>query len=146
MNDVKIDFKRAVLAAIIGTLAVDVSGVLLTGTFWDIPALLADKLGAPLALGVVLHYGIGFTLAVIYGAVAPSLPGDRWTRALLFVTVETVLGVYLFMFPLLGAGFAGLELGIAVPVISLIRHAAFGVALGALYPVSSTPSPRVATT
>lgn len=139
----KVDFRKAILAAVVGTLALDVTGFALTGTFWDIPALLAGKLGVPFALGVVLHYVIGFTLAVIYGALAPSLPGNRWVRPLLFVTAETVLGVYLFMFPLLGAGAFGLGLGLAVPFISLARHLVFGIALGAFYPLPDAPSPRL---
>ena len=37
----KIDFAKAALAAVVGTLALDVLGFALTGTFWDIPTLLA---------------------------------------------------------------------------------------------------------
>ena len=113
----KIDFAKAALAAVVGTLALDVLGFVLTGTFWDIPTLLADKLQSPFVVGLALHYGLGFTLTVIY------------------VAAETVLGVYLFMFPLLGAGFAGLGLGLAVPFVSMARHIVFGLALGWLYPV-----------
>jgi len=131
----KIDFAKAALAAVVGTLALDALGFVLTGTFWDIPTLLADKLQSPFVVGLALHYGLGFTLTVIYAALAPSLPGNRWTRPLVFVTAETVLGVYLFMFPLLGAGFAGLGLGLAVPFVSMARHIVFGLALGWLYPV-----------
>ncbi|GAB5544474.1 MAG: hypothetical protein RLO52_18905 [Sandaracinaceae bacterium] len=138
----KIDFAKAALAAVVGTLALDVLGFALTGTFWDIPTLLADKLQSPFVVGLALHYGLGFTLTVIYVAIAPSLPGGRWSRPLIFVTAETVLGVYLFMFPLLGAGFAGLGLGLAVPFISMARHIVFGLALGWLYPVERRVAKR----
>lgn len=136
----KIDFRKALIAGLVGTLALDITGLALTGNWWDVPSLLAAKLSVPLALGVALHYVIGFTLAALYGAVAPSLPGGRWGRPLLFVTAETVLGVFLFMFPLVGAGAFGLGMGIAVPFISLARHFAFGIVLGWLYPITDNES------
>ena len=140
-----IDLRKTLIAGTAGTLAVDLTGLLLTGNWWDIPNLLATKLSVGLPIGAALHYGIGFTLAFIYAAVAPSLPGNRWTKALSYVVAETVLGVYLFMFPLLGAGAFGLGLGAAVPVISMVRHLAFGGVLGWVYPVSTSllPAQRV---
>lgn len=130
-----IGFRKAAIAGVVGTIAFDLSGLLLTGEFWDVPKLLATKLvgDGPLLFGVGLHYVIGVTLAVLYGALAPSLPGNRWTKPLLYITAQTVLGVWLFMFPLLGAGPLGLELGALVPVISLVRHWVFAGALGAIY-------------
>ena len=130
-----IDFRKAALAGIAGTVAFDLAGFLLTGQFWDVPALLASKLASdgPLFIGVGLHYVIGVTLAVLYGALAPSIPGNRWTKPLLYITVQTVLGVWLFMFPLLGAGPLGLGIGVLVPVISLVRHWVYAVVLGAVY-------------
>lgn len=135
----KINFRQAFIAGIIGTFVVDVIGLVLTQQFWDIPTLLGAKLGAGLAAGVVLHYGIGVVLAVIYAALAPSLPGGRYVRPLIFATVETVLGVYLFMFPLVGAGPLGLALGPLVPVISMIRHWGFAGVLGFFHPVEDAP-------
>ena len=130
-----IDFRKAVLAGVAGTVAFDLAGFLLTGEFWDVPKLLASKLASdgPLFLGVGLHYVIGVTLAVLYAALAPSIPGNRWTRPLLYITAQTVLGVWLFMFPLVGAGPLGLKLGALVPVISLARHWVFALVLGAVY-------------
>ena len=131
----KINLRQAVLAGIVGTVVVDLLGFVFTQQFWDIPTLLGTKLGAGLAAGVVLHYGIGVVLAIIYAALAPSLPGGRYVRPLIYATVETVLGVYLFMFPLVGAGPFGLGLGAMVPVISMLRHWGFAAALGFFHPV-----------
>lgn len=135
----KIDLKKAVLAGVLGTVAVDIVGFGMTGTFWDIPTLLGSKLvgeaAGALAAGVAAHYTIGVVLAVIYAGLAPSLPGNSLGRALTFVTVETVVGVWLFMFPLIGAGFAGLKVGALLPVISLVRHWAFGLVLAIVFPV-----------
>ncbi len=135
----QINLRKAIVAGIVGTVAFDVVGFLLTGVFWDIPSLLGSKLAGEgeLALGVVAHYSIGVVLAVIYGGIAPSLPGNRWSRALIYVTAETVIGVWLFMMPLVGLGALGLKAGSLVPVIALLRHWAYGLALGALYPVNS---------
>jgi len=131
----KINFQKAILAGVVGTVAFDLLGFGITGAFWDIPSLLSGKLAAPFVAGVGLHYTIGVTLAVIYGALAPSLPGNRWVKPLVFMTAQTVLGVWLFMMPLLGAGVLGLGASAAFPVISLVRHWAYGLALGAFYPV-----------
>ena len=109
----KIHWKLTILAGLIGTLAFDLLGLSLTGKWWDIPQLLGDKLGTGQTAGVVAHYANGALLAVIYAAIAPSLWGSRLSRALTYVTAETVFGVWLFMLPLLGAGFAGLEVSAA---------------------------------
>ncbi len=131
-----INYKKAILAGVVGTLAFDLLGLALTGTFWDIPALLNAKLfdGSSLAAGVLAHYSNGILLSIIYSALAPSLPGGRYTRALTYVTAETVFGVWLFMLPLLGAGVAGLKMGWTIPVISLARHLVYGLSLATLTP------------
>lgn len=130
-----IPYKKAALAGILGTLGFDITGFALTQQWWDIPHLLANKLGFTSVLpGVVAHYGIGILLAILYAGVAPSLFGNRWVRALTFVSAETVFGVYLFMFPLLGAGIGGVGLGAIVPVIVMARHWVFGVVLAAVLP------------
>lgn len=68
---------------------------------------------------------------------APSLFGPKWFRALSFVTVQTVMGVWLFMLPLLGAGIAGWDMGKFVPLITLARHFAFAVPLIVLIPLAT---------
>ena len=133
----KIHWKLALVAGLVGTVAFDLLGLLLTGQWWDIPQLLSGKLGTGLYAGVFAHYANGALLAVIYSAVAPSLWGPRWARALTFVTAETVFGVWLFMLPLVGAGIAGLEASAAMPAISLARHLAFGLGLALLIPVAA---------
>ncbi len=132
----KIKLRSAIFAGVVGTVLFDIAGFLLTGTFWDIPTLLSSKLfdGAGIGPGVIAHYANGIMLALIYGALYPSLWGGRVTKALTFVTVETVFGVWLFMLPLLGAGPLGLKMGLAIPFITLGRHWAYGLALAWLYP------------
>ncbi len=136
----KINWKLTILAGLLGTIAFDLLGLLLTGQWWDIPGLLGEKLGTGQLGGVGAHYANGFLLAIIYAAVAPSLWGPRWARALTYVTVQTVFGVWLFMLPLLGAGVAGLEVSALMPVITLARHLAYGLALAWLVPVAGLRS------
>jgi hypothetical protein len=125
----KLNLKQIAIAGIVGTLAFDLVGLLITGQWWDIPGLLSGKLGIGLAGGVIGHYGNGLILAVIYAAVAPSLWGSSLARALTYITVQTIFGVWLFMLPLLGMGFAGLEASAMIPVITLVRHWAYGLVL-----------------
>lgn len=133
----KIKWQQAVIAGVVGTLVFDVIGFILTGQWWDIPALLGEKLGIGI-LGVVVHYGNGVILAILFAAMAPSLWGPIWLRALTFITLETIFGVFLFMMPLLGAGVGGLALGATFPVIALLRHWGYGLALALLYPSRSS--------
>jgi len=144
-----IRFTNAIIAGLAGTVAFDLVGFALTGTFWDIPALIGSKLVPPgnLPVGVVAHYGNGVLLAVIYAGLSPSLWGSRWVRALTFVTAETIFGVWLFMLPLLGLGILGLKAGPMLPLIALVRHLAYGAALAALYPLPASHAlPRGAET
>lgn len=131
----QIDWKRAIIAGLVGTVVFDVVGLLLTGKWWDIPGLLGAKVGTGLPGGILAHYANGVILGIIYAGVGPSLWGSTWVRALTFITVQTIFGVWLFMLPLLGAGVAGVNMGPLVPVITLVRHWAYGLVLAWLYPL-----------
>lgn len=124
-----IKWNQALLAGLVGTLLFDIVGFFFLKEWWDIPALLSMKFGAPLIVGVLGHYGNGVMLAVIYSAIAPLLKGPRWARALTFMTAQTIGGVWLFMLPLLDMGIAGLSVSAMIPVITMARHWAFGAAL-----------------
>lgn len=138
MKTMTINWKRSILAGIAGTVVFDLIGLLLTGKWWDIPGLLGAKLGAGLLGGVLAHYANGVILAIIYAGLAPSLWGPGWVRALSYITVQTVFGVWLFMLPLLGMGVAGLGMSPMAPVMTLVRHWAYGLVLAGLYPLSET--------
>ncbi len=135
----RVNWLRAAVAGIAGTIAFDLAGLLLVRTFWDVPALLGSKIvgqGAlALPVGVLAHYGNGIVLAILYSGLEPSLWGNRWARALTFMTAQTVFGVWLFMLPLLGAGVMGLKMGGAIPVITLLRHWIYAVPLVLLSPL-----------
>lgn len=132
----RIDWTRAALAGIAGTVVFDVVGLVFTGTWWDIPALLGAKLGAGFFGGLLAHYANGILIAMIYAGVGPSLWGPDWARSLLFMTVQTIFGVGLFMMPLLGMGPFGLAAGAMMPIIGMLRHWAYGLVLAWLYKVA----------
>ncbi|QYY34319.1 hypothetical protein [Ruficoccus sp. ZRK36] len=125
----KINWYKAILAGVIGTLLFDITGFLFTGTWWDIPHVLADAVGVPFAVALLMHYGNGVALAAIYAALSPSLIGPGWLRALFFTSLETVMLVWFLLFPLLGLGIAGLEGGVIFPVLSMARHWLYAIPL-----------------
>lgn len=123
----KIDWFKAILAGVSGTIVFDIAGLAFTGQWWDVPGLLGEKTGLGLAYGVVGHYSNGILLSILYAGIAPSLWGPNWLRPLLFIAAETVALVWLFMFPLLGAGIGGVKMDSMIPVVSMIRHLVFAV-------------------
>ncbi|MBT30201.1 MAG: hypothetical protein CMO01_11125 [Thalassobius sp.] len=129
MNTHKINWINAIIGGILGTLAFDLVGFAFTGQFWDIAGLLGEKTGLGFAYGLFGHYSNGILLAVLYAGIAPSLIGPNWLRTLVFVTAETIALVWFFMFPLLGGGIAGTEMAEIIPVLSMVRHWAYGIPL-----------------
>lgn len=125
----RLDWFKAIIAGIIGTLLFDLFGLIVVGEWWDIPTLLGAKAELGLVYGVFGHYGNGIMLAILYAALAPHLWGPTWVRPLIFVAAETVALVWLFMLPLLGGGVAGINMGSMTPVITLLRHFVFAIPL-----------------
>lgn len=117
-----INWKKAILAGFLGTILFDLLGFVLTGNWWDIPALLGEKTGLGLAYGVFGHFSNGILLAILYAGIAPSLWGPFWLRPFIFITAQTIALVWFFMYPLLGAGVMGLSIGPEAAIGSLIRH------------------------
>ena len=124
-----LNWKKAIIAGVLGTILFDIVGLIFTGQWWDIPGLLGQKTGLGFIYGIFGHYGNGVMLAILYTAIAPHLWGPYWARPFIFVTAETIALVWLFMLPLLGAGVAGLEQSAMTPVVTLLRHFAFAVPL-----------------
>jgi len=123
----KINWNKAITAGVVGTLLLDIFGFVMTGEWWDIPAILGDKTGLGLRYGIFAHYANGALLAILYAGVAPSLWGPAWVRPFIFITAQTIALVWFFMLPLLGAGIAGSNMGPMAAVGSLMRHLVFAV-------------------
>lgn len=125
----KINWTKAIIAGVLGTILFDLFGLVMGMGWWDIPALLGEKTGLGLAYGVFGHYSNGALLAILYAGIAPSLFGPTWSRPILFMAAETVALVWFFMFPLLGAGVAGLNMGVDMAIGSLVRHLLYAIPL-----------------
>ncbi len=123
----KINWKNAIIAGVAGTILFDIFGFVMTGQWWDIPALLGAKTGLGMAYGVFGHFSNGVLLAILYAGIAPSLWGPHWLRPFIFITAQTIALVWFFMFPLLGAGVAGSNEGPMMAIGSLMRHWVFAV-------------------
>lgn len=117
-----INWKNAIVAGILGTILFDLFGLVMGMGWWDIPALLGEKTGLGMAYGVFGHFSNGALLAILYAGIAPSLFGPAWLRPFIFITAQTVALVWFFMFPLVGAGVAGLNVGVDMAIGSLVRH------------------------
>ena len=117
-----INWKNAILAGLLGTVLFDLFGLVMGMGWWDIPGLLGEQTGLGLAYGVFGHFSNGALLAILYTGIAPSLWGPAWLRPFIFITAQTVALVWFFMFPLVGAGVAGLNVGIDMAIGSLVRH------------------------
>jgi hypothetical protein len=124
----------AAIAGIIGTVVFDMIGLIAMGQWWDIPVLLGEKIGGGIMMGVLFHYGNGILLAVIFAGLLPLFAGPIWLRAIQFITLHTIFGVWFFMFPLLGMGPLGLEMGAMMPVMALIRYWMYAISVGIVYP------------
>jgi len=89
--------------------------------------------------GLVGHYGFSGVMALLYATQAyHRLPGPGWLRGLIFLQIENTI-LYPLAIPM-DPRHAGVQSGQLPPVWNwksfwgqVVRHVAFGVALGALY-------------
>lgn len=140
-----INYSKAVVGGLAGTVVMTVVGVFLApmmGMPKMNPAdMLAGAMGGNAMLGWAAHLMIGTVLALIYAAVAGSLPGAPWLRGALFAIAPWLLAQLVVM-PMMGMGmFSGSAL---VAGESLLGHLLYGATLGAIYgaPLSSGQTAR----
>lgn len=129
-----VDMKKAALAGLVGTLAMTAVGLWvapLMGMPEMNPAvMLAGQMGGSMLAGWAGHLMIGIILAIIYGAVAGSLPGGPALRGALYGVGPWLLA-QLAVMPLMGmpvfSGDATMATG------SLIGHLVYGAVVGVIY-------------
>lgn len=100
----------------------------------DMISMLSGMMGSGPAMGWIAHFMIG---AVIWGGLfallEPNLPGGSlWVRGVLFGIGAWVLMMFGVM-PMAGAGFFGMNLGMAAPIMTLMLHVIYGAVLGGVY-------------
>lgn len=132
------------VAGVLGTIAFDVvmyTDIAATGLPLDISKVLGSMLvgesGAVDLAGHAFHFVNGIGLAFLYGYVFLRISrrimrGHIWLHGVTFAVMVTVGPVWLVMLPALGAGIAGLGISPLVPVMTMVRHIAFGAVLGIL--------------
>lgn len=134
---------RVIAAGIIGTLAFNVvmyADIAVTGIPLDITKALGSiavgENGADFA-GHIFHFANGVGLALIYRYIFLKISTrvtekHLWLHGITFAVLVTVGPVWLGLLPALGAGVAGLGISPLVPLITILRHIAFGAVLGIL--------------
>jgi uncharacterized membrane protein YagU involved in acid resistance len=130
----RINFGKAIIAGLIGTLIMTAVGVWLA-PMMGIPRMnpadmLAQQMGGNTVLGWVGHLMIGSILAIIYAAVSSLLPGPYAVRGALYGIAPWLLAQIAVM-PMMGmplfSGSAAMAIG------SLVGHLIYGAAVGAVY-------------
>ena len=135
-------FAKIILAGILGTIAfngVMYADIAITGIQLDVVAtmgsLAVGESEYTEIIGHVIHFANGIGLSLLFGYVA--LPISKKIKklpvivyAITFVIVELVIAVWFVMLPMLGAGIAGLNIGLEVSIMTLVRHVVFGLVLG----------------
>jgi len=135
-------FPNLLIAGFLATLVfngVMYMDIAITGIPLDIPITLGNLVVGESEDSEMVGHGIhilnGMGLALLFGYVA--LPISKrivrlpiWLYAVIFMIVELIVTVWFGMLPALGAGIAGLNIAPEVPVVTFIRHVAFGLTLG----------------
>jgi hypothetical protein len=94
----------------------------------------ATGLPEQLSSGWLWHLVIGTLIwGTLFGIMVPVLPGRSfWSKGTAFGVITGLL-TFLLVMPLAGAGYFGMHLTLAEPVISLVYHVIYGVTLAAVY-------------
>ena len=100
----------------------------------DVVAMLGDMMGTGPAMGWIAHFMIGSVVwGGLFAVLVPNLPGGSlWLKGVTFGIGAWLLMMVAVM-PMAGAGFFGMDLGMAAPVMTLMLHVVFGAVLGGVY-------------
>ena len=135
-----VNFGRAVVAGILGTVVMTVVG-LYAAPMMGMPPMnpaemLAGAMGGNMILGWGGHFMIGIMFAVVYAAVAASaIPGPPPVRGAIFGLAPWLL-VQVAVMPMMGMSFFSGSVSMAMG--SLLGHIMYGGVVGAVY---GEPSP-----
>ena len=100
----------------------------------DVAAMIGMMMGAPVAVGWIIHFMIGTIawgggFALLYDVI----PSDSAVGKGIVFGVAAWLGMMIMIMPMAGAGFFGMNMGVMAPVMTLVLHIVFGAVLGLVY-------------
>ncbi len=132
--NMNINFGRAALAGIIGTVMMTVVG-LYAAPMMGMPPMnpaemLAGQMGGSMVMGWIAHFMIGVILAELYAVVAGSLPGPVVVRGALYGLAPWLL-LQVAVMPMMGMPFFSGSMSMAMG--SLPGHIIYGGVVGAVY-------------
>lgn len=140
---------KAIGAGVAGTIALTIMtmvGPMMGMPEMDIPAMLADFMGVPVAVGWLAHFMVGTVLALIYAyAFIGKLPGAPWLRGALYGLFPWLLA-QIMVNPMMGAGVFALNTPAPMMMVmgSLIGHLVYGAVVGVVYGSTSAPATQAA--
>lgn len=129
-----INFPKAILAGVVGTIVMIVMSVKIAPMMGMPPMnpaeMLAGQMGGNMMMGWAAHFMVGIILAVIYALVASRLPGPPAVRGALFGVAPWLLAQAVMM-PMMGMGmFSG---SMMMAGGSLVGHLVYGAVIGLVY-------------
>ncbi len=107
----------------------------------NIPGMLANFMGVPVAAGWIAHFMIGTVLAVSYATIFVSkLPGSSLLKGILFSLIPWLMAQILVN-PMMGAGIFALNTDAPLMMVmgSLVGHVVYGAVLGMVYGTAAQP-------
>lgn len=137
-------FIAAIVAGVVGTVAFNMVmyiDVAITGIPLDLTRVLGSLLvgqdGPTDAAGNIFHFanGIGLAMFYIFVFVPISMKVTKqykWFYGIIYGIMIAVGPIFFGLFPAMGAGIAGIAISPLVPLMTIIRHIAFGAVLGIL--------------
>lgn len=126
---------KGLLAGLVAT-AVLSALMLLKGMLGLLPGLnvikmLSGMLGVGIPVAWIVHFAIGAIWGLLFALTWRWWPGTVVVKGMAFATVVWLL-MMIFVMPMAGAGFFGLNLGIMAPIMTLVLHWVFGAVMGGI--------------
>jgi hypothetical protein len=139
------NLKNGFLAGFIGTVVLSammvIKGMMGVMPELDVAAMIGIMMGAPIAVGWIIHFMIGTIawgggFALLYDVI----PGGRAAAKGTIFGVAAWFGMMILIMPMAGAGFFGMNMGMMAPIMTLVLHIIFGAVMGVVYQSRATPA------
>ncbi len=141
MTDIKAGFAAGFVATAVLSVMMAAKSMMGVMPELDVIHMLSGMMGAPAAVGWLVHFMIGTLawgggFAVLYS----MIPGSGAIGKGILFGIAAWLGMMVMVMPMAGAGLFGMAFGIMAPMMTLVLHIVFGVVLGAVYKAQARPA------